>query len=243
MLERYLTLIAATAHIPVSSERAYFADAITNRLGTLSEIVVRSEEYSSFSTSFIHMVSLVRPWLDAIIHLANVNKALFFDIPSTTEAQKRIVDILCALLREPRLQACPDLIEYTFDLVASFSDHMTSEIRSHFSIIYASSPSSDSRLSFLFGSSVPPDAWLALTHPSVTPTPPPSATAGSMPPPPQNTPTRFHSAPQGQSSMTKNHECRTAPFVLNRWELLQAPPPLGENDTSLSLSLFGARHK
>ena len=241
-LERYLSLIGATSHIPASSERASFADAIIDRLTAFAEAAAKPEDHpkdmASLPPSFIHSLPTKRPWLEAIIYVISINKALFFDGIGSADTQKRIIDVLCTLMREPKLQACLDVVEYIFDVIASFSDDMPPELRNYFSEAYASNSSSDARLSFLFGSTMPPDAWLALGHPSSTLPQTTAATPGSMGPPPQQMPSRLH-----QSQSMKNQEMKTTPFVLNRWELLQAPPPMGENDTSLSLSLFGAREK
>ncbi|KAF2228785.1 hypothetical protein EV356DRAFT_497442 [Viridothelium virens] len=243
-LERFMSLVEATSQIPVSPERAAFAETLTRQLKAIAETIIRPEDHlkdvNGSTPSFVHLIPHKRPWLNAILYLINTNKALFFsDGSAAPDAQKRLVDVLCTLLREPRLHTCPDLTEHIFDLLVSFSDHLSPDLRSHFSELYASSSSADPRFAFLFGSSTPPDAWLALAQPCPVPTTPVAAAAatGSMGPPPQQSLARSHLA------TAKQQEWKTTAFVLNRWELLQAPPPIGENDTSLSLSLFGARQK
>ncbi|KAL9084688.1 MAG: hypothetical protein Q9165_007936 [Trypethelium subeluteriae] len=262
-LERFMSLVEATSQIRVSPERAAFAETLTRQLKAIAEAIVRPEDHlkdvNGSTPSFVLLIPTKRPWLNAILYLININKSLFFDSPASPDAQKCLLDVLCSLLREPRLQTCPDLSEHIFDLLISFSDHLSPDLRAHFSELYASTSSVDPRFAFLFGSSTPPDAWLALAQPCPLPTTPAAATAaatsatatatatGSMaPPPPQH---QQHQQQQGvprsqqHLASAKHVEWKTSPFVFNRWELLQAPPPAGENDTSLSLSLFGARQK
>ncbi|KAI9655804.1 MAG: RNA polymerase II mediator complex subunit [Bathelium mastoideum] len=279
MLEQYLSLVEATSQIPASPERALFADAMTRRLKDIAEIVAKPNESiredAGFLTSFVHTLRTKRPWIEALLHLVHTNRSLFFYGPPTTatDTQKRLVDALAALLREPRLQADSDLVDHVFDVLATFVDRFLPDLRAHCAEVYAAHSTADSRLVFLFGSAVSPDAWLALAHPLPPPPPPPPSNAaststtahtmhaatapttpGSMAPPPPSPhgPGRVHAGmvqtTQQQQATASNVQAKnnaelvkTVPFVLNRWELLQAPPPVGENDTSLSLSLFGAR--
>ena len=138
----------------------------------------------------------------------------------------RILVGLCLLLVHPIFSSHPTISSYIFDTIGFLSDCLSLEsrrlcvraLRDQYQI-------RDARLQFLVGyaGSIDGERLRLVTNAPNTS----SNTAGVSP-----------------ASSRSNTQTATAsrPFAIKRWEMIQdATPIIGENDTSLSLSLFGTR--
>ena len=131
-----------------------------------------------------------------------------------------LVISLSLLSTSPFFRDRASLAAYTIDLIALFSDSLSEETRSRcIRTLRDQHHISDPQLYFVVGQ--PDDVhdeWLQLST---------GTSIGSGAKASENAPTPIIT-PQ--------------PFSLRRWEMMQdATPVMGENDTSLSLTLFGAR--
>ncbi|KAK0303793.1 RNA polymerase II mediator complex subunit [Friedmanniomyces endolithicus] len=184
------------------------------------------------------------------------------------QARANLLATLCSLLLHPRIQTQPGTVEYIFDLASVLSDSLPdTALASIARTINIYDPHTHA---ILGGVSAPTDTWLALVsqaqnsggttaqqralakHPSAQAHGQPSnaRAAGAL----GQGPGVGASPQQAQSSQrawplthqTGNRatgaEEKSMPFPLRRWEIMPDPTPvMGENDTSLSLGLFGAR--
>ncbi|KAI9701690.1 MAG: RNA polymerase II mediator complex subunit [Bogoriella megaspora] len=245
-IQRYLTVLQSTSTTAASlGGQESLAASLTEQLRAFSEVMASYDEMSFDKSGqadhFLQFLRLKAPWLQVLLDIINISKPLFFRGQQPADVPKKIMDALCTLLLGLNRQACPDLAGYLFDVAATFSDNLPDDIRGQISETFASKPSSDPRMVFLFGSTGPSDAWLTLAHPLVSPHQSIAALPGTMQPPSQHPPSRSLPIPNISSCYGKFQEVKTLPYAVNRWELLQAPPPVGENDTSIDLTLFGAR--
>lgn len=169
---------------------------------------------------------------------------------SLDQSQCQLLACLSTILVHPKLQGQQELIEYVYDVASILADNLS---EANLSMLSRSVASKDPVLSSLFGTYPSPDAWLAIvSHPQTQATQQQRALmkqAGTQQPTSgrqssQQSPVQqhgFHRTParnDGRSAV----ETKTMPFPLRRWEIMSdATPMVGDNDTSLSLGLFGAR--
>jgi hypothetical protein len=126
---------------------------------------------------------------------------------------------LSNLLLLPWLSAQAEIADHVFDVLAIITDSLTDEVRSQcIRVLRDRNQTKDSRLHFVFGHCEKSECgWLQSLLTS-------SHQLGSKGEETQQTPrAKF-------------------PYPLRRWEMVQEATPLvAENDTSISLALFGAR--
>jgi mediator of RNA polymerase II transcription subunit 12 len=163
--------------------------------------------------------------LDTLLCLLRAHQSILIQPKLSQLTLSRLLTTLGRLLIMPTLGPYSSLTTQIFDTIALLSDFASAETNSHCILVLRNQHHiQDIRLQFLFGYpdhedgdfirlvSVPNGG--ASADPKAKPGP-----AGIAPDP-------------GQSQA----------FPLRRWEMVQdATPIIGENDTSLSLSLFGAR--
>lgn len=126
---------------------------------------------------------------------------------------------LSNLLLIPSLSAHVDIADYVFDVLTIITDSVAEEICFQcIQILRDRNHAKDPRLQYIFGYSNRVEGeWLQ----SVAS--PPNQSGFRIEDPQQATPARL-------------------PYALRRWEMVQeATPLIAENDTSLSLTLFGTR--
>jgi mediator of RNA polymerase II transcription subunit 12, fungi type len=221
---------------------------------------------SNTTTSDVQHICL---WIQALLHLAILHKPACPPQSKPLHELVPFISILVLLLNHTKLQSSPETLEYIFDVAAYFSDDLSDDQRNHLGKAEFQK-TSDPRISFLFGSSQSPDAWLGLVTSNSNPLLPlaPSASAGApqpVPPrpgPPQmsrqgsmHQPMRPGTPMQQQRISQAAQPAKTfnppVPYQLKRWEILpdqggsanaNAQHSSGPaNDTSISLTLFGAR--
>lgn len=167
--------------------------------------------------------------------------------------------VLCSLLTHPLLQARQELAEYTVDLASVFADNLP---ESSLLTIARLMKITDARVQSIFGySPAPRDAWLAAAS-QVQPAGSQQQRAlarhasqhslgnvrsGPTGQTPAGAPAQGQPQPQqrGWPHLGANKfpvEMKITPFALRSWEIMpDSTPVMGENDTSLSLGLFGSR--
>ncbi|KOS18162.1 Mediator of RNA polymerase II transcription subunit 12 [Escovopsis weberi] len=228
---------------------AQLSQMLVEKLGELVEIVatrdhekaqlrrVILDEWLPAFLRFITLHGLCAEPLNTSLNLSIQGKTI---IPTNHEARGRIILILCRLLLEldslPAGPAHPtaDLAQHVFDIATLLVDALPEELRVNSAknalllpgVIPSVNTSSDPRLYYIFSMLRPsPKDHFMIAHrdkSSVSQT----ATSRGMG-------AMFGIGPLSQP--------RYSPFVLRRWEMLSEPTPnVGENDTSLSLSMFAA---
>ena len=142
-------------------------------------------------------------------------------VPETLISQ--LVIDLAIILVQPTIQTQSALLSFLFDHIALLSDQLTVESRGiclhalrYQHIIH------DPRFDYLLGCpGYTSSGSLRLTYSS---------------------PRSYDRTKHANSSSSTRSDSHSAPFVLRKWEMVQdATPNASENDTSLNLSLFGAR--
>lgn len=195
--------------------------------------------------------------LSILLHICSLHLQ-----PSTTEteAQRQVrgnlLMALCALLVHPTRQTQQAMGEYIFDLASALADSLPENV---LTAVARSKHVTDPRLQAIFGnSSTATDAWLALASQVQPPGSQQQRAIAKHPSQQGHLGARAGmasqnvagSAQQAQPQRAWPHlntnrapvEVKVTPFPLKRWEIMPDPTPvMGENDTSLSLGLFGAR--
>lgn len=243
-VNRYMNVMGITSYSVRSSDQGQAASAVYDKLRTLQkrldELEGPLENQDSVSTDVCNS-------LHTMLHLAVLQHQLPPEDDPSLRLRVQLLSVLSSLLVHTRTQQLHDVLEYTSDVIAALSDDLSEEAMTSLSRQCLSDP----RLIFLFGPSTLADSWLALaSRPQVSTAVPvgqrPGTNATQPARPPQQ---KFWTAQaaQAQSSASAARteakpEVKMAPFPLRRWEIMPDPAPnMGENDTSLSLALFGAR--
>lgn len=161
-------------------------------------------------------------WIDVLLRLMNMHQNMLRHPTLSSTTLPHLVLDLSLLLISPALTSQATLSVHIFDTVALLSDHLSFEARSLcIRTLRDQYQLRDPRLQFLIGycdSSA--DSWLHLVT-SISAT---------------------RSGPSRSRSKSETATTTSAPFPLRRWEMIEdASLIVGENDTALSLSLFGAR--
>ena len=165
---------------------------------------------------------VVTKWLPLLLSFATIHFSAFRDTRSGHEYKAKALLALAAILLE--LQALDDTTESisavregTFDLALHLVDTLPDDMRQQ--CITSLRDVSNHRISYLLSITKDPSDWLVLS---------------------QKERTTVTTAPERRGAGLERE--KLAPYPLRRWEMLGEPTPnIGENDTSLSLTLFGAR--
>ena len=168
------------------------------------------------------------PSIDVILRLLVIHHRMFSHLKSSQSNIARLLLTLGSLLVHCGLTHNATLSTRTFDVLALLTDSLADDTRATCIRILADQyKTRDPRLRFLFGYSDGVDGeGLQLTSSSTLSSSPTTATT-----------TTASESKRGGPKITMQQ-----PFPLRRWEMMQeATPIVGENDTSLSLGLFGAR--
>jgi mediator of RNA polymerase II transcription subunit 12 len=171
--------------------------------------------------------AIIGKWLPLLLSFAAIHTSAFDTSKAGHESRAKALLALAATLLE--LQALDmstasvnDLTEQTFDLALHLVDSLPDDMRQN-CIRSLRDVISNPRLSYLFSFGTNPSEWLVLSQKEKGPS---SQTVGA----------------NGSGEGRVAEKEKLTPFPLRRWEMLGEPTPnIGENDTSLSLTLFGAR--
>jgi len=250
VVTRYLDVLDVTADPAAGDDDTAVLVTLHDRLRDVERRL--DTEWSGLS----EQLSVIMHELPVLLHICVLHTP-----PNATEseanklARGNLLLALCSLLVHPKAQTQPPLTDYIFDLASALGDSLPEETLSS---LARPSKSPDPRIQGILGSNTSAvDNWLALAS-QVQPT----GTA-------QQRALAKHTAQQGQSSGRSSMmaqspvtptqqaqqrawpmavtnrvpvEMKTTLYALRKWEIIPDPTPvMGENDTSLSLGLFGAR--
>ncbi|RDL31522.1 Transcription mediator subunit Med12 [Venustampulla echinocandica] len=168
--------------------------------------------------------ALISKWIPLILSFIVLHTSEFEATKSGHENRAKVTLALSAVFLE--LQALDintepvsGLIQQTFDLALHLVDGLPDDVRQQ-CIRSLHDMVSNPQIRYLFSYSSNPSDWLVLSQKEK-----PSSIPGE--------------APRRRTAAEKE---KIVPFRLRRWEMLGEPTPnIGENDTSLNLTLFGAR--
>jgi len=169
---------------------------------------------------------IVAKWLPLLLSFITMHTQEFDTTRVGHESRAKAILGLSAIMLELQAldsstEAIDGLIEYMFDLALHLVDSLPDEVRQQCIRSLRDSLSSP-QLHYLFSFAANPTEWLVLSQKETVP----ATGAGSG---------------DGMDKRGIEKE-KITPFPLRKWELLgDSTPHFGENDTSLSLTLFGAR--
>jgi mediator of RNA polymerase II transcription subunit 12 len=169
---------------------------------------------------------IVAKWLPLLLSFITMHTQEFDTTRVGHESRAKAILGLSTIMLELQAldtstEAIDGLIEYIFDLALHLVDSLSDDVR-HQCIRSLRDSLSSPQLHYLFSFAANPTEWLVLSQKETVP----ASGAGSG---------------DGIEKRGIERE-KITPFPLRKWELLgDSTPHFGENDTSLSLTLFGAR--
>ncbi|KAK4609375.1 Mediator of RNA polymerase II transcription subunit 12 [Fulvia fulva] len=190
--------------------------------------------------------------LDILLHLAVLySTSANSSNDSLQQNRCNLLASLCSLLVNPQLQSHQDKLEYIHDVASTIADNLPEQALAGLAKSATTGIARDARLASILGGTQSPDAWLALVS-YLQPQPQISqqqrvlmkqaqvhGQSGRVPQPPVQ---QQHTGLLKMPVKVEDRPTRSVPFPLRSWEIIpDAAVSMGENDTSLSLSLFGAR--
>lgn len=220
--ERLLYIVGATArsnsNLPsISSTASEMVAAINSTWILLSSTQI--QDWAMKET-------VLTKWLPLLLSFITLNTSAFEATKSGHETRaKALLGLAAILLKlqawdtsiETPVGALAKLTEQTFDLALQLVDPLPDDLRQQ-CIRALRDTTTNSRISYLFSVAANPSEWLVLS---------------------QKEKVGVAAGPEGRGQIEKE---KLTPYPLRRWEMLGEPTPnIGENDTSLSLALFGAR--
>lgn len=181
----------------------------------------------SVTHSFDPRIDIDDPSIDVILRLLVIHHCTFSHLKSYQSNIVRLLLTLGSLLVHRGLTHNATLSTHIFDVLALLADSAADDTRATCIRILADQHQTrDPRLRFLFGYSdgIGGEGLQLTSSPTSSSSPRAAATTASE-------------WQRGAADMTMRQ-----PFPLKQWEMMQESTPIvGENDTSLSLGLFGAR--
>jgi len=256
MNDRCLNVIDATKAATTGQEDTIALSALAERLRELerqfTELGFVATADATRSQSLVYVLHVALHICGLYIRSSEAKSEV------CRQARSNLLAALCALLVHPivRTQA---IGEYVFDVASSLADDLPDTALVAVAQSIGATKAIDPQVRSILGSlSATADAWLALASQVQL--------QGSQ----QQRALAKHASQQGQptgrsgipgpvATGTQQQiqqqrawpyigvnrapvEMKTTPFPLRRWEIMPDPTPvMGENDTSLSLGLFGAR--
>ncbi|KAF2163113.1 hypothetical protein M409DRAFT_68735 [Zasmidium cellare ATCC 36951] len=243
-----LDILDVAHHAAEDEDTAAVMGTVTDKLRVLENQLLALENASD-NDSFKQLLSS----LQILLHLAVLYSASSGPVTDSLQQSRcNLLAGLCALLVQPKLQSQRETLEYIFDVASALADKVP-EAGLQMLAKANATMAKDPRLACILGHSPAPDGWLALvSHPQPQGSQQQRAlmkqAGGSQQQASQGRPSVPASPLQGSNLFGKapigrpTGETKTVPFPLRRWEIMSdATPAVGDNDTSLSLTLFGAR--
>lgn len=160
--------------------------------------------------------ALITQWMPLLLSFVTLHTSEFEATKVGHEIRAKVILALSAVLLDLQtldlnMEAAGDLMEQDFDLALHLIDALPDDVRQQ-CIRSLHDTISSPQMYYLFSFQANPSEGLVLCQKENAPT----------------------------TSGERNE--KLTPFVLRRWEMLGEPTPnIGENDTSLNLTLFGAR--
>ena len=210
----HLIVEAAAFSVPYT-ETSPILDQISDGLATL----VASSQLEKHQVDRPEIAPLFQ-FIDVILRLLTIHQSTIQHPKFSQNTLHQIVMSLALLLIHPLLTSHSDLSNRLSDVLSIVSDSLSDDNRSRcIRALRDNHQTRDPRLRFIFGyAETVEKEWLQLVTKST------SATE-----------TKAEGAATAATTSTR-------PYPLRRWEMMQdATPVATENDTSLSLTLFGAR--
>lgn len=258
---RNLDILYASHHALQGDDNAHVVHSLTERIKALTERLPKAPLEADHKGD----LSMLKLLLDLSVLYTTPDAVAESEDPKS--GRDSLLVTLCVLLGHPGLQCHQGLLEYTYDVASALADTLPLEILAALSHTMARNGYRDPRLAVILGSTQSSESWLALVSYPQSQAVGGSAQAkallqraaqqqqqqqqqqsinagrsGAMPSScgPGALP-RTMSMRSGQQAQAQG-EAKTVPYVLRRWEVMSdATPSMGDNDTSLSLALFGAR--
>jgi len=170
--------------------------------------------------------ALVAKWIPLLLSFITMHTSEFEATRAGHESRAKAILALSAIMLE--LQALDTstetvngLIEQTFDLALYLVDSLPDDVRQQ-CIRSLRDTISSPQLHYIFSFAANPSEWLVLSQKESIPV--------------------LSGGPGDGTDRRSQEKEKLTPFPLRKWELLgDSTPHFGENDTSLSLTLFGAR--
>ena len=216
----------------------YIVEATAHSIASPSLLTTLAPEIVSTLSNIWHLLSnvqipeikeqIITKWIPLLLSFITLQASVFEATKSGHESRAKAILALAALLLELQAldtskESVTSLIEQIFDLALYLVDPLPDDIRQQ-CIRSLRDTVSNPRISYLFSIAANPSEWLVLWQKEKS-APIPQGLTG----------------PEARAMMAVEKE-KISPFALRRWEMLGEPTPnVGENDTSLSLTLFGAR--
>ncbi|KAK1057219.1 RNA polymerase II mediator complex subunit [Friedmanniomyces endolithicus] len=257
MIDRHLDVLDLTHHAVRGEDDTAVLFALNDKLRDLERQITMTDRDG------------VSGRLRILLHVCTLHlRSPEIESEGNRQARANLLATLCPLLLHPHIQIQPGTAEYIFDLASVLGESLP---ESALACIARTINTRDPRIHAILGSvSAPTDTWLALVsqaqnkggttaqqralakHPSAHAHGQPSNTraAGALgqafglgaSPQQAQSPQRAWPLTNQAGNRAIGAEEKTMPFPLRRWEIMPDPTPvMGENDTSLSLGLFGAR--
>ncbi|KAI2466768.1 hypothetical protein F4781DRAFT_404759 [Annulohypoxylon bovei var. microspora] len=223
MAENLLTVIDSIFRGGSGSKVSPLSSALVDKLADLWDILAsRANEYTSLRSA---VLSHWLPLLFSYLTLYTSPSASAIDISKLPggEIRGRALIVLAGLVQELDNHPSLNLGQQAFDIALALVDSLSEEARL-LCVRAVKDTTADPRLKYLFSFAPNSADDFMLAHRDK----PPSGIQER----------RAMAMGMGMSMIPE----RLTPFVFRRWEILNEPTPnVGENDTSLSLTLFDAR--
>ncbi|KAJ3562240.1 hypothetical protein NPX13_g8639 [Xylaria arbuscula] len=223
MAENLLTVVDSVLRGVLMSKLPPFSSGIADKLTDLWEILASSnEECAGLKAAVLaHWLPLLLSFL--ALQAPQSPAAIDLSKLSGNDTRARILIILAGIMLELDKYQAARLGPRVFDIALVLADNLPEEARLQ-CVRAVKDYTADPRLRYLFSFSADPAENLMLAHREK---------------PPAGVHERRMMAMNLGMGMPPE---KLTPFTFRRWEILNEPTPnVGENDTSLSLTLFDAR--
>ncbi|GAP87217.1 putative transcription mediator subunit Med12 [Rosellinia necatrix] len=223
MAENLLTVVDSVLRGASTSKPSSFSSGIADRLTDLWEILgSTSQESATLKSSVLtHWLPLLLSYL--ALQAYQSSTAVDLSKLPGSDVRARVLVILAGIVLELDKYPTSRLGPRVFDIALIIADNLPEESRLQ-CVRAVKDYTADPRVTYLFSLSPDPAENLMLAHREKGP------------------PSHHERKMMAMNLGLGMPQEKLTPFAFRRWEILNEPTPnIGENDTSLSLTLFDAR--